>query len=370
MIFRKTVYNATAHPYCCREYYCQSPLPRYTKPCMLPSHLQHFLDQATQSAPPAQLARACEVLSGQYRAEQQGWHVSHDLAARAYLATRFPATFAALWSSLSAVSDQLPDWQPYSVLDVGAGPGTATCAALETWDTLQQATLLEGSAPMREWGNKLLPAAYPDLQTYWQAINLIQPLESETEPHDLVLLSYVLNEIKGYGERLIEQLWERTQGVLVIVEPGTPAGWQRIEAARAQLLALGGVVVTPCTHQLACPIQPPDWCHFSRRLERSKQHRQAKGGTLGYEDEKFSYVAVARSSVWDNTYNETQVTDQARVLAMPQGRSGLVTHKLCKDGNIERRVFSKRDGELFKRAKDAEWGDLIILEKAQECDKK
>ena len=44
----------------------------------------------------------------------------------------------------------------------------------------------------------------------------------------------------------------------------------------------------------ACPwCAGPDWCHAAR-LPRSDRHRQVKGGTLGWEDEKFSYVVAVR----------------------------------------------------------------------------
>ena len=89
-------------------------------------------------------------------------------------------------------------------------------------------------------------------------------------------------------------MWARTRDTLVIVEPGTPAGYRRIIAMREQLIALGADVAAPCPHRKGCPLAPPDWCHFSQRLPRSQAHKQIKGAELAFEDEKFAYVAMSR----------------------------------------------------------------------------
>ena len=55
-------------------------------------------------------------------------------------------------------------------------------------------------------------------------------------PSDLVTLSYVLDELPPDAQGpLIDRLWALTKGALVVVEPGTPAGWNRILAVRQRL---------------------------------------------------------------------------------------------------------------------------------------
>lgn len=85
---------------------------------------------------------------------------------------------------------------------------------------------------------------------------------------------------------------------MVLIEPGTPEGYLRIREARGQLIDAGMTVAAPCPHDGTCPIEVgQDWCHFSARVSRSSLHRQVKGGSLPYEDEKFSYVAATRFPV-------------------------------------------------------------------------
>ncbi len=92
-------------------------------------------------------------------------------------------------------------------------------------------------------------------------------------------------------------MWAKTNDTLLIVEPGTPSGYQRILDARAQLIKNGAHVIAPCPHDDACPLVKPDWCHFSQRLQRSRVHKQLKSAELPYEDEKFIYVALSRAPV-------------------------------------------------------------------------
>jgi ribosomal protein RSM22 (predicted rRNA methylase) len=95
----------------------------------------------------------------------------------------------------------------------------------------------------------------------------------------------------------------------------------------------------------------PDWCHFSRRVARVRLHRQAKAGEVPWEDEKYLYLAVSRFA---------GPRASARVIAPAQKGSGKVELKLCLDsGAAERRLFSRRDGETFKKARRADWGDAL-----------
>lgn len=322
----------------------------------LPPFLQQATEQAAEGVPLSQLTRAAGVLSGRYRGEVQDghWHVSDDLAARSYMVTRLPATFAAVRSAMQEVVGVRPDFAPRTLLDVGAGPGTACWAALSTWDSLEEATLLEGSAPMREWGERL-GAAAPGVRLSWHSLDVRGGLERANleEPRELVTLAYVLNELTPpQRETLLDDLWNRCADTLLLVEPGTPAGWARILEARAQLLGLGANLLAPCPHTAACPVRAPDWCHFSQRVARSRQHRQGKGAELGYEDEKFIYLAASRFA--GQAY-------AGRVLARPAARSGLVTLKLCAaSGTLENLSISKRAGERYQQAKKLDWGDALL----------
>jgi ribosomal protein RSM22 (predicted rRNA methylase) len=149
----------------------------------------------------------------------------------------------------------------------------------------------------------------------------------------------------------LERLWALTADILVIIEPGTSAGWQRILDARRQLIAHGAHVIAPCPHASACPLQPPDWCHFAQRVARSRLHRQAKTAELSWEDEKFSYIAVSRTPI---------SSAAARIIARPRKAGGHVTLKLCRaDGSVGQKLFSRRDGAPFKRAWRSDWGSSL-----------
>lgn len=316
----------------------------------LPPSLRAAIDRELEGIALADLARASEALSQRYRAEVQDGrlHLSDDMAARAYLTTRLPATFAAISTALAAVAEARPDFAPGSVLDAGAGPGTATWAAAGRWDSLENATLVEASPAIRSVGERLrLPLA----RVSWIAGALDAAL-ANLPSRDLTLLAYVLDELPEAGRGpLIERLWSLTGDILLIVEPGTPAGWKRILHARHLLIQAGAHILAPCPHARTCPLTAPDWCHFSARVARSRLHREAKGGTVPWEDEKFIYVAASR-------YAGARAT--ARVLAPPRSSKFAVTLKLCEpSGQAADRTIEKRTGAAFKQARKLAWGNAL-----------
>ncbi len=317
----------------------------------LPLALRQLSDDVLEHHSLAQLSRAAELLSQRYRSETNdgSLHLSDDLAARAYIATRLPATYGAISGSFKATAKLRRDFTPETLLDVGAGPGTALWAAIEQWPSLMQALLVEASPSIRAWGERASSSA--PLEVQWLSADATSPFEAE--PADLVTIAYVLNELSPTRRAtLISRLWSLTKNMFVIVEPGTPAGYQRILDARSQLLEHGATIIGPCSHGQTCPLLTRDsWCHFSQRVARSRLHRQAKGAEVGWEDEKYSYLAVSRRA---------GETVRARVLGTPRTRSGLVTLELCnEDGTATERSISKREGEIFKKARRVDWGDTL-----------
>ncbi|WP_420962562.1 small ribosomal subunit Rsm22 family protein [Brucella sp. IR073] len=318
----------------------------------LPTPLRLAVDEALEGIPLAELKRAADILSRRYRAETRdgALHLSTDLAARAYIATRLPATYAAVRASMGYAAELVPNFAPKSLLDVGAGPGTALWAAADCWPSLAKAVMLEASPAIRALGQALSRHARLE-ELEWRAADVAREMP-DTESYDLVTLAYVLDELSPEeGQRLVLKLWQVAKGMLLVIEPGTPAGWRRVMAARKLLIENGAQLIAPCTHTAPCPLTEPDWCHFSRRVARSRLHRLAKGGEVPWEDEKFIYLAAARFA---------GVKTAARVLAPPKASSGKVALKLClPDGTVEERVVTKRDGEIYRRARRVDWGDAV-----------
>jgi ribosomal protein RSM22 (predicted rRNA methylase) len=268
----------------------------------------------------------------------------------AYAAYRMPATAAAVASALRAVVAALPAYQPLTHSDVGGGTGAALWAAAATWPSLQRAVVVERSAPMAEVGRRLAaraPAAVTRAAT-WAAGDILTG--ALVPPADLVTMTYALGEIPE-PERadVLGRLLAAATGVVVVVEPGTPAGYQRVMVARDALIADGWSVAAPCPHDVDCPMRGRDWCHFSTRVARSALHRQLKGGALAYEDEKFSYVAAARGAV--------AARCAARIVRHPLTRKGLVSLRLCTTDGLRTQPVAKSAGAAYRAARDASWGD-------------
>jgi ribosomal protein RSM22 (predicted rRNA methylase) len=242
--------------------------------------------------------------------------LSTDKQRLSYLLTRLPATFAAIHQVLLQLKEPV-----YSLLDLGAGPGTALLAALEAGLSITKATLIERDPGFAALGRSLL-----SFEARW----LCQDLKKDftLEPHDLVIASYSLGELREKDRMdVLEKFWQCTEKFLVIIEPGTKAAFESLMQMRQALIEKGAHLIAPCPHSQKCP---NDWCHFSARVERSSFHRKMKEGTLNYEDEKFCYVIFSKKQI---------EPCQARVLRAPQKESGYIKLQLCtKEGITEKRI--------------------------------
>jgi ribosomal protein RSM22 (predicted rRNA methylase) len=310
----------------------------------LPGRLKAVIAECVDSVPAAALADAARRLSLAYRSERRGAEplIADGTAALAYAAARLPATFAATRAVMAEAALRLPDFAPRRMLDFGAGPGTALWAAAQTWSSLAAADAVEPNRDVRALGERFareLPFA-----AHWRS-GL-----AAAEPCDLVSACYVLNELDATARRrTLIDLWAAATGVLVIVEPGTTQGWHIILQARDLLMAAGAVIAAPCPHDGPCPVAPPEWCRFTRRVARSKLHRFLKQGDAPFEDERFIYLTASR---------QPANRPQNRVIAAPDIKPGKIRLSLCRAaGDIADTIVTRRDGALFKRARHTGRGD-------------
>lgn len=336
----------------------------------LPPELRKAVEDLADGVPGAALARAARELTEAYKSAEGrtqqtvGFHT--DAHRAAYAVVRLPATFAACEHALTELSRRLPGFAPRTVLDLGSGPGTASWAAAVVFPTIERITLLERDAGLIELGKKLAthsantgtdvgaPPLSPSVgdrvatsAAEWLRRDLTQPLPEGN--WDLVIASYSIGELRPDARAaLIARAWKQA-GALLLIEPGTHAGFAVIESARRQLIAAGAELAAPCPHMGTCPmLVTEDWCHFAARLERSSAHRRAKGGELAYEDEKFSYVAAAHGEVQ---------RAESRIVRHPLRNPGHVQLTICTAEGLRQQTIGKSAKDLYRAAKKSEWGD-------------
>ncbi|MEU6380902.1 small ribosomal subunit Rsm22 family protein [Streptomyces sp. NPDC046909] len=312
--------------------------------------LRATLSTLLDGLPPKQAAQAVDRLIANYRGTTPtDAPILRDRAdVAAYAAYRMPATFEAVRAALEAFAEAVPDWTPGSHTDIGGGTGAATWAVTATWSGTRPVTVLDWAEPALALGREIAEANPALREASWRRSRIGTALI--LDPTDLVTVSYVLNELTPADRTALVDAAATAARAVVIVEAGTPAGYARVIEARDRLIAAGFSVAAPCPHSAACPIVPgEDWCHFSARVSRSSLHRKVKGGSLPYEDEKFSYVAATRAPV---------SPAPNRIVRRPQIRKGQVLLDLCEtEERLSRTTVTKRHGDLYKAARDADWGD-------------
>jgi len=314
----------------------------------IPQLLETAIENKTKNIKITELKKYAQDLSNKYMKEERTGKslLSKEIEALAYSIMRMPATFGAITTALKYALKLVPDIEINSVLDIGAGTGTAVWAINEFLNP-NKTTCIEREQAMRAVGGKLLK--------YNNEIKNVEWIDADItncefpKKTDLIIASYMINELKPEErERLIHKLLKIESKLILIIEPGTPEGFKNIKNIQKQVIDEGAYILAPCTAQTICPLPEDDWCNTTVRIERTKTHKLLKDGDAPYEDEKFSYIAITKGKY---------KTENCRILRHPIIEKGKVTLKICDNGKIEQKIITKKDGEIFKQAKKKKCGD-------------
>jgi ribosomal protein RSM22 (predicted rRNA methylase) len=318
----------------------------------LPPALKAALDRLVHGLSRHELSVRATAISEAYRSGGNSAVIRNADDALAYALARMPATYAAVAACIEQLSQQRTDFVPTSLLDIGAGPGTATWAAADAFSSIAGFIQLDSNAALRALALKLISGSERFAASRYDSADIRKGFSAAVTA-DLVIASYVLGEIpENDRPHIVQSMWGATNDTLLIVEPGTPAGYARVIDLRQRLIAAGGHVIAPCPHDRACPLSSPDWCHFTQRLARSRDHKQVKGVELPFEDEKFSYVALTRVPITNRP--------AGRVLAQPTVTKIEVAAKLCMpNGDWVISKIPRRDKDSYMSAKRWRWGDAV-----------
>lgn len=317
----------------------------------LPGWLASALKAKLENVSRTDLRAGAHRISEAYRAGGCSDVIRSDRDALAYAVVRMPATYAAGRAALAQTASIIPDFAPQSLLDVGAGPGTASWAALDTWPMLQRAALVDANPHLLTLAGAFGRSAANIAATIMRD-SLAHALAA-AERADVVMASYVLAELGG-GTLVatVERLWALSERLLVIVEPGTPDGFKRILACRDALIARDAAIIAPCSHEGRCPLATAErWCHFNARLPRSRDHLTAKDADVPFEDEKFAYL-VAGKGFGGRARGH-------RILATPKVSKSAVTLTLCTPDTPGQRCIARGDKDAYRAAKRLDWGDAL-----------
>lgn len=324
----------------------------------LPNYLKNASEKLIEGMNINAMSQSARELSRRYMEESgQGKSLlNRDEEAAVYSLMRMPATFSAVSFALEKVCE-MSDFVPRSLLDAGAGTGGATFAANEFF-ALDSITCLERELAMENIGKKLFSFGEDKAirEARYIRADLVEEAtkandNSKKYVSDLVISSYVLNEMSMEDRmKVVKWLWDNTEKMLVIIEPGTPVGFANIRRIRDFLMEQGAYVCAPCPHMENCPVTGDDWCHFTVRVQRGKIHKMLKNADVPYEDEKFSYIAFSREPL--------KMDKCGRIMRHPITLKGRVELSICTSDGIYTKTVTKKDNEAYKCAKKVDCGDI------------
>src|SRR6202035_3045392 len=160
----------------------------------LPAELKAALAAKLQGFSRNDAAARAASISKTYRDGGGSGAILSEADALAYALARMPATSAAVSASLNALREITSDFAPKSLLDVGAGPGTASWAAAEAFSSLQDFVLLDANRALRALALDLASGGARFRDIKYRHGDARAAL-ADAPPADLVIASYMIGEI-------------------------------------------------------------------------------------------------------------------------------------------------------------------------------
>ena len=183
-------------------------------------------------------------------------------------------------------------WEPNRILDFGIGCGSSSLAALSLFDSVEWIHGIDPSQPMRDCSSQLIEGMTSERDVSPRVtFSTTLPADSassagNTASFDLALCAYTATDLPDIMSTLAAAaiMFEKLKpgGLFVMIEPGTPDGFNSIRSVRNMLLdccppddpdfewAERCHIIAPCTHNGSCP------------MERHKKNF-VKKGKLGHD---------------------------------------------------------------------------------------
>lgn len=341
------------------------------------------------------------LIDGKVEERRRDWRYYEydERAAHLYMATRLAPNYACLRTVMQEIRDLDPSFEPKSVLDFGSGMGTTVWSANETWpNKVNEFMNVDISKEQEHLCEYLLRGGRERGESLPDVIHRQYLPSSNRAKYDLVVAAFSLLELPNMELRVqtIENLWNKTNDILVIVERGNKGGFATVNEARNLVLDLGGYdttrrvlmspetmlrskftppsahVLAPCSHELVCPrLQMPskkriDICRF-RIVFEPLELGEKKPGFIA---EEFSYVVLRKGQYRD--YFPESTSRWPRAVEKKKRASGQICHKLCcPDGNLAEVVITKKYGKAaYEIGKSCDWGDIVPISVRDEYRKK
>lgn len=261
-----------------------------------------------------------------------------------YAISRMPATFTVIYRLLNDLVSQGRLKEISSVLDIGSGTGAGYFACKELFENIS-ISLFERDKNMIE--------VFKRFETGTEVERFDFLKDDIRVKSDLVMSSYVFSELNEEGRKIaLNKMLDASNRYVLIIDTGTPRTYENFMRLKKLVYDLGYKVTAPCLSE-KCGLKN-DYCQFYARVERSSLMKMSKNATLSYEDEKYFYLLIDK-----NTENETTFVGSARVIYRPKITTNFVELKLCTKDGVQVKNITKKDKELYKKAKKIDINETI-----------